>query len=86
MEPSKVNIPPLLNLNAETINENTVLVNSQNPGLRMKFVLDRLVHDLHNSARETRLSTSKWMAGIEFLTAVGQMCSDVRQVRIHVLP
>lgn len=34
---------------------------------------------LHDFARETRLSTTEWMAGIQFLTATGQICTDVRQ-------
>jgi len=46
----------------------------------MKYVLERLVSHLHDFARETRLSTEEWVAGYEFLTAVGQICSDVRQV------
>ncbi|OAL42551.1 aromatic compound dioxygenase [Pyrenochaeta sp. DS3sAY3a] len=82
MNPSTVEMPPILNMNVETITKNAVLMNSQNPDLRMKFVLDRLVHNLHNFARETRLSTDEWMQGIEFLTAVGQMCTNLRQEMI----
>jgi protocatechuate 3,4-dioxygenase beta subunit len=41
--------------------------------------MERLVQHLHDFARETRLSTEEWMAGIEFLTAVGKISSDVRQ-------
>lgn len=50
----------------------------------MKYVLERLVTHLHDFARETRLSTKEWMAGIEFLTAVGHICSDVRQVSVAI--
>ena len=83
MDPSKIKIPPIKNLTAQTITENTVLINSNNPDLRMKYVLERLVQHLHDFARETRLSTNEWMAGIDFLTAVGKICSDVRQVRLR---
>ena len=83
MDPSKIKIPPIKNLTAQTITENTVLINSNNPDLRMKFVLERLVQHLHDFARETRLSTNEWMAGIEFLTTVGKICSDVRQVSLR---
>jgi len=38
-----------------------------------------LVTHLHDFARETRLSTQEWMAGIEFLTETGKICSPVRQ-------
>ena len=85
MDPSKIKIPPIKNLTSSTITENTVLINSNNPDPRMKYVLERLVQHLHDFARETRLSTNEWMAGIEFLTAVGKICSDVRQVRFRTV-
>lgn len=67
-------------LTIDNITENTILINSQGPDRRLTYVVERLVSHLHDFARETRLSTREWKAGIEFLTAVGQICSDVRQV------
>ena len=84
MDPSKVTVPPMKDLTIDNITENTILINSQGPDPRMRYVLERLVSHLHDFARETRLSTKEWMAGIEFLTAVGKICSDVRQVRVSV--
>ena len=81
MDPNKVMAPPIKDMTIDNITENTILINSQGPDLRTKYVLERLVSHLHDFARETRLSTKEWMAGVEFLTAVGQICSDVRQVR-----
>lgn len=80
MDPTKVKVPPMKDLTIDNITENTVLINSQCPDERMKYVLERLVTHLHDFARETRLSSKEWMAGILFLTAVGQISSDVRQV------
>jgi hypothetical protein len=80
MNPSQVHIPPMKDLTIDNITENTILINSQGPDERLKYVLERLVTHMHDFARETRLSTQEWQAGIKFLTAVGQMCSDVRQV------
>ena len=80
MDPSRVDVPPLKDLTIDNITDNTILINSQGPDPRLKSLLERLVSHLHDFARETRLSTKEWMAGIEFLTAVGQICSDVRQV------
>ncbi|MCJ1409735.1 hypothetical protein MMC19_003818 [Ptychographa xylographoides] len=80
MDPAKVKIPPMQDLTIENITENTILINSQGPDKRLEYVLERLVTHMHDFARETRLSTKEWMAGIMFLTAVGQICSDVRQV------
>ena len=82
MDPSNVKIPPMKDLTIDNITENTILINSQGPDLRFRYVLERLVTHLHDFARETRLSTKEWMAGLEFMTAVGQMCNDVRQVSV----
>ncbi|KAJ9630146.1 hypothetical protein H2204_008651 [Knufia peltigerae] len=79
MDPTKVKIPPLMDLNIDNITENVIRINSNNPDARMKYVLERLVVHLHDFARETRLSTGEWMAGIQFLTKTGQICTDVRQ-------
>jgi hypothetical protein len=83
MDPSQVNLPPMKDLTVDNITENTIRINSLCQDPRMKYVLERLVTHLHDFARETRLSTDEWMAGIKFLTEVGQICSDVRQVRKH---
>lgn len=72
----------MMDLTADNITENTVKINSQGPDLRLTYVLERLVNHMHDFARETRLSTNEWMAGLEYLTAVGKMCSDVRQVGV----
>lgn len=82
MDPSIVldKLPKLLDLNADNITDNVHLINSNNPDARFKFIMERLVHHLHEFARETRLSTDEWMAGIQFLTETGQICDDERQV------
>lgn len=75
-------IPPMKDLTTENITENVVQINSLCNDARMKYVMERLVQHLHDFARETRLSSSEWMAGLNFLKDVGQISSDVRQVRI----
>lgn len=80
MDPSQVKIPPLMNLTIDNITENVQAINSNNRDARFKYILERLVVHLHDFARETRLSTKEWMAGLLFLTATGQTCTDVRQV------
>lgn len=79
MDPSKVKIPLLKDLTIDNITENVHLINSSNSSPRFKFLLERLVTHLHDFARETRLSTAEWMQGIQFLTATGQTCTEVRQ-------
>lgn len=82
MDPSEVNVPPLKDLTIDNITDNVKLINSQCPNPRLKYILDRIVQHLHDFARETRLSHEEWMTGLHFLTAVGQICTDVRQVSI----
>jgi hypothetical protein len=85
MDPSQVDVPPLKDLTIDNITENVNLINSGCPDPRMKYLLERLVQHLHDYARETRLSHNEWMTAIQFLTSVGQICTDVRQVR-HQYP
>lgn len=73
-------IPPMKDLTPDNITPNTIIINSQGPDKRLTFVLERLVTHLHDFTRETRITTEEWMTGIMFLTAVGQICSDTRQV------
>lgn len=77
-----VKVPILKDLTINNITDNVNLINSQSSDARLKYILERLVSHMHDFARETRLSTNEWMAGIEFLTAVGKKCTDVRQVYI----
>lgn len=81
MDPSEVDVPPLKDLTIDNITENVHLINSRCPDPRLKYLLERLVTHVHDFARETRLSTNEWMTAIQFLTQVGQICTDVRQVR-----
>lgn len=80
MDPSKVKLPPMKDLTTDNITENVIRINSLCEDERMKYVLERLVSHMHDFARETRLSSHEWMAGLRFLTEVGKICSDVRQV------
>ncbi|KAF2165818.1 hypothetical protein M409DRAFT_67142 [Zasmidium cellare ATCC 36951] len=79
MDPSQVEVPPLKDLTIDNITDNVKLINSQCPNPRLKYLLERIVQHLHDFARETRLSSDEWMTGLLFLTAVGQICTDVRQ-------
>jgi hypothetical protein len=76
---------PMKDLTIENITENVHVINSQCEDRRMKYLMNRLVDHLHDLVRETRLSTKEWMAAIQFLTSVGQICTDVRQVGLPSL-
>lgn len=48
--------------------------------LRLRRIMQRLVHHLHTFVSEVELSEEEWRAGIDFLTATGQACDGkVRQ-------
>jgi len=68
-----------MDLTIENITQNVHEINSQCPDRRFRYVLERVVVHLHDLVRETRLSTREWMTALEFLTEVGQTCTEVRQ-------
>ena len=49
------------------------------PDPRFKEVMSALVRHAHAFALEVQLTPDEWMAGIQFLTAAGQMCDEKRQ-------
>ena len=49
------------------------------PDPRLRELLDAAVRHLHDFAREVGLAPQEWMAGIQFLTAVGHMSDEQRQ-------
>jgi protocatechuate 3,4-dioxygenase beta subunit len=53
------------------------MANTTDP--RMKEVMAALVRHMHAFAREVKLTPVEWMAGIQFLTRVGQACTPIRQ-------
>src|SRR5262245_20148771 len=46
---------------------------------RLREIMQSLVKHLHAFARDVRLTEQEWFNGIQFLTAVGQKCSQNRQ-------
>src|ERR1700722_9962875 len=49
------------------------------PDERLRTILNSLVRHLHAAVREVEPSLAEWEQAIEFLTATGQKCTDVRQ-------
>lgn len=46
---------------------------------RLGQVMDAVARHLHDLARDVNLTPEEWLAGIAFLTRVGQACTPVRQ-------
>jgi hydroxyquinol 1,2-dioxygenase len=66
-------------VNHETITGLVLDSFAQTPSPRVQQLLCGVVRHLHDFAREVALTEDEWAAGIDFLTRVGQQCSDKRQ-------
>jgi hydroxyquinol 1,2-dioxygenase len=49
------------------------------PDPRLQEIMISLVKHLHSFAREVKLTEAEWLKGVEFLTQVGQFCTETRQ-------
>ena len=49
------------------------------PNPRLREISEAAVRHLHAFVEEVGLQRDEWFAGIQFLTATGQMCDDTRQ-------
>jgi len=72
-------MPQMMDLRADNITENVHAINSGCENERLKFVMHKLVEHSHNFIRETSITSEEWMTALQFLTAVGQKCTDIRQ-------
>ena len=62
-----------------TVTEAALAQMANAPDPRLKEISEAAVRHLHAFAREVQLTPAEWLAGIQFLTAVGQMCTPFRQ-------
>ncbi|NBA95719.1 intradiol ring-cleavage dioxygenase [Pseudomonas sp. R5(2019)] len=67
------------NLDEHTITQAVLTRNANTEDARLREIMTSLVQHLHAFARETRLTEEEWEKGIEFLTAVGHICTPTRQ-------
>lgn len=63
----------------ETITEAVTDQMSTTQDPRLKEIMEAAVRHLHAFAREVNLKPHEWIAGIDFMTRVGQTCTPVRQ-------
>jgi protocatechuate 3,4-dioxygenase beta subunit len=66
-------------LNETTLTQAVVEQMAGTPDPRLRTIMEAAVRHLHAFAREVNLTPAEWLAGIGFLTAVGQKCSPSRQ-------
>lgn len=62
-----------------TVTDETLAQMANTPNPRLKEICDAAVRHLHAFAREVNLTPEEWLFGIQFMTAVGQKCSPLRQ-------
>ncbi|MBB3179679.1 intradiol ring-cleavage dioxygenase [Variovorax sp. Sphag1AA] len=67
------------NINEDTITPAVLARMADCPNPRLKEIMSALVRHMHDFAREVKLTEAEWAAGIDFLTATGQKCTDKRQ-------
>lgn len=53
------------------------MANTANP--RLKEIMDAAVRHMHAFVRDVDLTPEEWIQGLQFLTAVGQACTPIRQ-------
>ncbi|KAJ2995765.1 hypothetical protein NUW58_g1182 [Xylaria curta] len=82
--PPNAQLPIAIDLDIDNITEHVINRCSQGRDPRMKFIFERLVTHIHDFARETRLSTDEWRAGLDWLEACGQICTENRKELITV--
>jgi protocatechuate 3,4-dioxygenase beta subunit len=64
---------------SDRLTDDVLRAYGETPDPRVRELLTSLIRHLHAFAAETGLTTAEWMAGLRFLTAVGQKCDDERQ-------
>src|SRR5690349_12703086 len=62
-----------------TVTEAALAQIANTPDPRLKEISEAAVRHLHAFAREVRLTPAEWLAGIQSLTASGQVCTEYRQ-------
>ena len=65
--------------NEQTLMEAVIERVAGTPDPRLRQIMISLIKHLHGFVHEVRPTSEEWLAGIQFLTAVGQKCDDKRQ-------
>jgi protocatechuate 3,4-dioxygenase beta subunit len=65
--------------NEQTLTEAVIKRVAATPDPRLREIMTSLITHLHGFVHEVRPTWEEWLAGIQFLTAVGQKCDDKRQ-------
>ena len=64
--------------NQEALTQDALAAFAGTPDPRLRQIFAALIKHVHAFAREVDLTPDEWMAGLEFLKATGQKCTDQR--------
>ncbi|RPJ18406.1 MAG: hydroxyquinol 1,2-dioxygenase, partial [Chloroflexi bacterium] len=64
------------NLTEANLSDHVIAAMSGAQNARFKEIMTSLIKHLHAFIREVNLTEAEWLAGIRFLTAVGQKCDE----------
>ncbi len=67
------------NLNEDNITRAVIAMHANAKDARVQALMTSLVQHIHSFAREVELTEEEWFKGIQFLTDVGHITTDVRQ-------
>ncbi len=62
-----------------TVTDEAVKQMADTPNPRLKLIMEAAVRHLHAFARDIDMTPEEWLQGIQFMTAVGQACTPLRQ-------
>ncbi len=65
-------------LDANSLTDAVLAQMADTPDPRLREIAAAAVRHLHAFAQEVNLTPAEWLKGIEFLTAVGHMCTPIR--------
>ncbi|MFB0875319.1 MULTISPECIES: dioxygenase [unclassified Sphingobium] len=69
----------MLEVNEKTVTDAVLESLKDTPDDRLMTIMTALIKHLHGFVRDIEPTEAEWMQAIEFLTATGQMCSNIRQ-------
>ena len=73
------------NLNEHNITDEVVRRFKHVPSPRLQEIMTSLIKHLHEFAREVHLTEDEWFQGIQFLTHVGQISLNRREIDLRHL-
>ena len=69
----------MVDLDEFTVTDATLEQMAKTANPRLKEIMDAAVRHMHAFVRDVNLTPAEWIQGLQFMTAVGQACTPIRQ-------